>query len=62
MGKPSGGEVYLKEKLYLISERARKDLGLSKSAFYRFCVMRTLQELGYLNAVMLEGDLGGEEE
>ncbi len=43
--------VYLKRKVFELAEKARKDLGLSRSGFYRFCVIRTLQELGYLEKI-----------
>ena len=50
MEGPSGKQemVYLKGKIFDLAEKARKDLGLTRSGFYRFCVIRTLQELGYL--------------
>lgn len=46
--------VYLRENLFRIAEEARKSLGLSRSGFYRYCIIRTLQELGYLDAAKLE--------
>ena len=53
--------IYLKPPLFEIAERARRDLGLTRSGFYRFCVIRTLQELGYLNAEKIEALKANEE-
>jgi len=30
--------VYLSENLFLLAERIRQDLGMSRSGFYRYCV------------------------
>ncbi len=44
MGKR--GLVWLPNHLFNMSEKARKNLGMSKSAFYRYAIIQLLQQLG----------------
>jgi hypothetical protein len=40
---------YLPEGLYQLTEVARLRLGLNRSKFIQFCIMRTLQDLSLLS-------------
>ena len=40
---------YLPEGLYRLTETARQRLGLNRSKFIQFCIMRTLQDLSLLS-------------
>jgi len=40
---------YLPEGLYQLSEAARQKLGLNRSKFIQYCIMRTLQDLSLLS-------------
>ena len=41
--------VWLPTTLYNISEEVRVKLGLNKSAFYRYAIMRLLEEMNVLS-------------
>ena len=41
--------VYLSENLFLLAERIRQDLGMSRSGFYRYCVLKTLDSMNVLS-------------
>lgn len=42
--------IYLTERQYELAERVRKNLGFSKSGFYRYCVLHVLEEMSILSA------------
>lgn len=57
MGKQNKGKnelVYLKQDLFEISERVRKELGLTRSGFYRYCILRTLDSMSILSTKLKE--------
>ena len=41
--------VYLKKDLFDTAEAVRKELGLSRSGFYRYCILRTLDSISVLS-------------
>jgi len=41
--------VYLSEDLFLLVEGIRKNLGMSRSGFYRYCILRTLDSMDVLS-------------
>jgi ACT domain-containing protein len=47
--------VYLTEDLFDIAETVRKQLGLSRSGFYRYCVLKTLDSMSVLSAKAKQG-------
>lgn len=46
--------VYLHQVLFDIAERVRKELGLSRSGFYRYCILRTLDSMSVLSTKVKE--------
>ena len=48
------GLVYLKTYLFETAELVRKKLGLSRSGFYRYCVIRTLDSMSVLSKKVKE--------
>jgi len=46
--------IYIPPKLYDLCEEARKRLGMSRSRFYQYCIMRVLQELNVLSTTIHE--------
>jgi len=41
--------VYLSDDLFELGEEVRKKLGLSRSGFYRYCILKTLDSLNILS-------------
>jgi hypothetical protein len=41
--------VYLRPNLFELAERVKEELGLSRSAFYRYCIMKTLDSMSVLS-------------
>jgi hypothetical protein len=41
--------VYLSRGQFEMAERVRKQLGFSKSAFYRYCIIRFLEQMSVLS-------------
>lgn len=46
--------VYLKRDLFEMAEAVRKELGLSRSGFYRYCILRTLDSMSVLSTKLKE--------
>ncbi|HYW01586.1 MAG TPA: hypothetical protein VE862_08960 [Candidatus Acidoferrum sp.] len=42
--------VWLSNDLFALTETVRVQLGLSKSGFYRYCILRTLDSMDVLSA------------
>ncbi|MFC1506396.1 hypothetical protein ACFLQ6_04925 [Thermoproteota archaeon] len=42
--------VCLNPDLFQITENIRKNLGMSRSGFYRYCILRTLDSMSVLSA------------
>ena len=42
--------VYLSQEQFKIAEQVRLKLGFSRSGFYRYCIMRVLEEMSVLSA------------
>jgi ACT domain-containing protein len=46
--------VWLPNDLFELTENARKKLGISRSAFYRYSIMQLLQQLSVLSTKVKE--------
>jgi hypothetical protein len=40
--------VYLPHEIFQIAESARDRLGMNRTAFYRYCIVKVLDEMGLL--------------
>lgn len=50
--------VYMPKRLYELCEETRKKLGMNRSRFYQYCIIKTLQELNVLsNSLQRGGEL-----
>ena len=52
--------VYLKEDLFELAENVRKEMGLSRSGFYRYCILHTLDSMSILSTRIKEKMASGE--
>ena len=51
--------VCLSQDLFILAEKVRKNLGISRSGFYRYCIMKTLDSMSVLSARAKESTSGG---
>jgi len=56
-GECKATAFYLPEGLYQLSEVARQKLGLNRSKFIQYCIMRTLQDLSLLSEKVHEKEV-----
>ena len=49
MGKSKPELVHLPQPLWEIVERARLQLGMSRSGFFKYCILRTLEDMSLLS-------------
>ena len=47
--------IYIPSVLDEVTEETRKKLGMNRSRFIQYCIMRTLQELSVISAKVHEG-------
>ena len=47
--------VYLSEDLFEIVEKVRKEIGLSSSGFFRYCIVKVLNDMNVLSTKAKNG-------
>lgn len=47
--------IYVPKQLFEMVEETRKKLGMNRSRFFQYCIMKTLQELNVLTSNIHKG-------